>query len=358
MKKIIYLLAGVALAAGFSSCEDDKEPQFKVPAADSMVINTPPMQDQLLVTTNNMEDKSTFVLTTSQPDYGYSAVANYGAQMSVTGEFKEATETEPATYVTLENQTPTNAVMSLRTYDLAVGISELLGISSEEDWANYDGPTEIPVYFKATCEVPGIENSFVRSGNTVAYNKVTVIYAVPTPGFIFITGHIENAEGVANGFQEPSEASKAFYDTNDFKLYEPVIGSKVYANRFQVPAVADVDAALGNVDDQKQWRFFSELVGWDTIMKDGKPVQFGSAEANFFVLGITGDFVDGLYKGDAVPGQGNWGVAYAQKTWLTMVVDLQDISKPKVYYKEGAYDVTLELNGEGLWVPVYNEISE
>lgn len=358
MKKIIYLMAGVALAAGVSSCEDDKEPLFKVPAADSMVINTPPLQDQLLVTTNNMEDKTTFVLTTSQPDYGYSAVATYGAQMSLTGEFKDATETEPATYVSLENQTPSSAVMSLRTYDLAVGICDLLGIASEEDWANYDGPTEIPVYFKATCEIPGIADSFVRSGNTVTYNKVSVIYAVPTAGFIYITGHILNAEGVANDFKEPSEASKAFYDTNDFKLYEPVIGSKVYANRFIVPAVDDLDAALGNVDLQKQWRFFSELVGWDTINKDGKPVQFGSAEANFYVLGITGDFADGLYTGDAVPGQGNWAVAYAEKTWMTMVVDLQDINKPKVYYKEGAYDVTLEANSEGLWLPVFTEISE
>ncbi len=346
-------MAGVALAAGFSSCEDDKEPMFTVPAENSMVINTPPLQDQLLVTTANMEDKSTFVLTTSQPDYGYSAVATYGAEMSLSETFTEATETEPANYVTLENQTATSAIMSLRTYDLAVGICELLGIDSPEAWANYTGPTEIPVYFRATCEITGIENSFVRSGNVVSYNKVQVIYAVPTAGNIFITGHVMNAEGVLNNFQEPSMASKEFYDTNDFKLYEPVIGSKVYANRFLIPAVDDLEAALGDVNSQKQWRFFSELVGWDTINKDGKPVQFGSNPANFFILPITPDFVDGVYNGAAVPGQGNWGVAFAEDTWMTMVVDLQDLSKPVVTYKVGAWNVELELNGSGMWQPVF-----
>lgn len=348
-------MAGIALAAGFTSCEDDKDPQFKVPAENSMVINTPALQDQLLVTTNNMEDKSTFVLTTSQPDYGYAAIATYGAEMSLTPDFVEETENSPANYIVLENQNPSSAVMSIRTYDLAVGICNLLGIESESDWANYDGPTEIPVYFRATCEIEGVANSFCRSGNTVSYNRVTVIYAVPTPGAIYITGHVKNAAGVENGFKEPSVAAKDFYDENDFKLYEPVIGSKLYANSFLVPAVDDVEAALADVNLLKQWRFFSELVGWDVINKDGKPVQFGSHTDNFYILGITNDFVDGLYSNGAVPGQGNWGVAYSEDTWMTMVVDLQNLAAPVVYYKVGKWDVSLELNSSGMWQPVWNE---
>lgn len=344
------------MTACLTSCEDSKEPVYHAPT--SMTVNTPGLKDQLLVPTGNMEDKSTFLLTTSQPDYGYSAIAVYGAQMSLSPNFKDATDNEPASYVTLENQNPSSAVMSLRLYDLAVGMCQLLGIESEDDWADYKGAAEIPVYFRATCELAGVAGSFIASSNSVSYNKVRVVYAVPTAGFIYITGKIENADGVANGFKEPSEASKEFYDENDFKLYEPVIGSKVYANSFVIPKVDDYDAALADPDLTIQWRFFSELVGWDVKVKDGKPVQFGSNEANFYVQSITTDFVDGLYTGPAVTGQGNWGVVFPQKEWLTMVVDLQDVNNAKVYYKEGRFDVDLELNSGGLWQPVWNAPAE
>lgn len=225
MNKLIYLLAGTLIATAFTACENEKEPVYHNPT--SLKINTPALQNQYLATSADIENRSTFVLETSQPDYGYSAIATYGAQMCLSADFKEATDNEEANYVTLTNQDPNNAVMSLRTYDLAVGICKLLGIQSEEDWAAYQGSKEIPVYFRATCEIPGVEGSFIVSDNAVTYNKVQVLYAVPTAGYIYIVGTV-------TGEKTPDAAQKSYYD--NFRLTEPVIGSKVYAGSFLFPA--------------------------------------------------------------------------------------------------------------------------
>lgn len=264
--------------------------------------------------------------------------------MCLSADFKEATDNEEANYVTLTNQDPNNAVMSLRTYDLAVGICKLLGIQSEEDWAAYQGSKEIPVYFRATCEIPGVEGSFIVSDNAVTYNKVQVLYAVPTAGYIYIVGTV-------TGEKTPDAAQKSYYD--NFRLTEPVIGSKVYAGSFLFPA-CDPSKDPTKVDDQSWFRFYTELNGWDD-----KNAQFGSNEANFFNLGIGDDFVDGLYTGKAVwGGQGNWTIWFAEDTWMTLVCSLEQDKSPVVWFKYGKYDVTLETNTDGLLTPVFNEPGE
>lgn len=342
MNKLIYLLAGTLIATAFTACENEKEPVYHNPT--SLKINTPALQNQYLATSADIESRSTFVLETSQPDYGYSAIATYGAQMCLSADFKEASDNEEANYVTLTNQDPNNAVMSLRTYDLAVGICKLLGIQSEEDWAAYQGSKEIPVYFRATCEIPGVEGSFIVSDNAVTYNKVQVLYAVPTAGYIYIAGTL-------TGEKTPDSTQKSYYD--NFRLTEPVIGSKVYAGSFLFPA-CDPSKDPTKVDDQSWFRFYTELNGWDD-----KNAQFGSNEANFFNLGIGDDFVDGLYTGKAVwGGQGNWTIWFAEDTWMTLVCSLEQDKSPVVWFKYGKYDVTLETNTDGLLTPVFNEPGE
>lgn len=348
MKKFLYLLAGAMVASAMSSCEDDKEPVYKAPT--TFEVNTPTMQDQYLATTANMDDQSTFQLVCkSQPDYGYSAVADYNAQVSLTNDFSEGK------YVTLENQDVHNSVMRLRTYDLACAICSLLGINDEDDWAAYEaagGALEIPVYFKATCELAGVAGSFIASSNTVAYNKVQVQFSVKRAGYIFVVGKLygfdEAGEKGYIDFTTPTADNRAHL-MKYARLIEPVIGSKVYAGTFIVPKVDNVEAALGNPDDQMQWRFFTDLKGWDDLT-----VQVGSNVANFYVEPITALFKDGLYEHDAVYGQGNWGVAYAADTYMTMVVDLQNVTAPKVYFKEGNWSVGLDQNSAGLWVPAFS----
>lgn len=339
MKKFIYLLAGLALSIGFTSCEDAKEPQYHTPDQASFKINTPAFQNTYLATTGDMEDKTTFNLFCSQPDYGFSAVCEYGVQVSLTDKFIDATEAQEANYLTLANQNASQSAMTFRTYDLAVAMTELLGIHNPEDDAAYDGPRVLPVYFRATCRIPGVQGSEVVSENVVALNSVQYSYAIPTAGVIFIVGHLTNIEnGAVNEFQEPSSGFAEFY--NDFKLVEPEIGCKLYAGSYRLKVCSGGDL---NPDNCAQFRFFTELKGWAD-----KSVQVASNPADFYVENITGSFVDGLYSGNATYGQGNWGI-YTESTddadrEYTFVVGLQDKANPKVWFKKGVWNVEVVLD--------------
>lgn len=351
MKKFTYLCVGLALAAAVTSCEDAKEPKYKAPT--TFTINTPALQDEVLVTTGDQDDKSTFNLFCSQPDYGFSAVCEYGVQVSLTNQFIDEDEENgvAATYCTLTNQAASQSAMSFRTYDLAVAMTELLDITNREEYDAYIAagkPTVMPLYFRATCRIPGVKGSEIVSSNTVTYNAVTFSYAIPTAGIIYIAGHVTNPEtGVSNDFKEPSSGFAEFY--KDFELVEPVIACKLYAGTF---ILKESEPNKGIPDDCAQFRFFTELNGWGDVA-----VQVGSHEGDFYVEPITDLFVDGLYTGNAVYGQGNWGIytegwTEAERTY-TLVVGLQDKANPKVWFKQGVWDVEVELDANNNNAPKF-----
>lgn len=352
MKKFIYLLAGVTLSAAFTSCEDAKEPQYHTPDAASFTINTPALQDQFLATTNDMDNKETFDLFTSQPDYGFSAVCEYGVQMSLSSTFTDATDTQDANYITLSNQSASQSAMSFRTYDLAVAMTKLLGITDDDSYQAYvdgGGAMVMPVYFRATCRIPGVTGSEIVSSNVTSYNKVQFSYAIPKAGFIYICGHVTDpVSGTIQAFQEPSSGNAEYF--NDFKLVEPVIGCKLYAGYYILRAAA---GPADNTDNNSQWRFFTELNGWG----DTK-VQIASNTPDFYVEPITDLFVDGLYQGSAVYGQGNWGYWAEEETPMTFVVSLQDKDHPKVWYKVGQWDVNVVLDQNNMNAPEFVEHAE
>lgn len=361
MKKIIYMMAGVALASAVSSCVDTEKPVFQVPneeTAKNFIINQSPFQNEFLSTTGDLEDKSTFNIDLKgQPDYGFPTQANYAAQVSLSETFTDEVKDEagnvvtPANYATLANQVANSPSMSIRKYDLAVAMCSLLGIDSAEAWDEYlanDGATTgLTIYLRGTCEIAGVPSSFVATSNCVSFTNVQLCYAVPTYGTIFICGD-------CNGFKEPAAANAEFY--KDFVCVEPEIGSKIYAGTFTMPATADCHNSQTEtgVDFTTQWRFFTELCGWG----DGSK-QIGSNEADFYKVDITNAFTDGLnngskYTGDAVYGKGNWGVLLEKATDITVAVSLVDANKPKVYYCIGKWDVTVGLSATGIREPVFS----
>ena len=352
MKKIIYMMAGVALASAVSSCVDTEKPVFQMPNEE------PPFQNEFLSTTGDLEDKSTFNIDLKgQPDYGFPTQANYAAQVSLSETFTDEVKDEdgnvvtPANYATLVNQSANSPSMSIRKYDLAVAMCTLLGIDSPESWDEYlanDGATNgLTVYLRGTCEIAGVPSSFVATSNCVSFTNVQLSYAVPTFGTIYICGD-------CNGFKEPSSANAEFY--KDYVCVEPEIGSKIYGGTFTMPATADChDAATETgVDFTTQWRFFTELSGWG----DGSKM-IGSNEADFYKVDITDKMTDGLadgskYTGDAVYGKGNWGILLEEATQITVAVSLVDANKPKVYFCIGKWDVTVGLSATGIREPVFS----
>ncbi len=378
MKQYISLMAGALMAAGLTSCVDTEKPVFQTPT--TFTINTPGLQDQLLQTTGDMDSKETFMLYCSQPDYGFATKCAYTAQVSLSGEFtdEEVNEngdvTKPASYVTISNQEGSSAAMRFKTYDLAVAMCQLLGITNPKDkdwdaeqaWADYianGGATEMKVFFKATCEITGVADSFIASSNTVSYNKVGLSFANPKPGVIYPVGDMtcwtvanDPNSGVVKGnaFMEPRSANKDFYE--DYKLIEPEIGCKLYAGNYWMPATDDIrpeNKDKGN-DYTTQFRFFTELVGWDHPAS-----EIASNVANFYVESINDKFSDGFNDGsiaklNAVYGDGSWGF-FLDKTYaMTFVVSLEDSSKPVVWVKVGTWNVTVGLDDKGIKEPVFD----
>lgn len=352
MKKFIYLLAGLTLTASFTSCEDSKEPKYKAPT--TFTINAPALQNQVLVTSGDQDDKSTFNLFCSQPDYGFSAVCEYGVQVSLTKDFIDATDVQDANYVALSNVSASQSAMSFLKYDLAVAMTELLGLETIEEAEAYDGPDMMPVYFRGTCRVPGISGSEIVSSNVVCYDKVEFHYAIPTAGIIFICGDITNpVTGETQSFKEPSEGFATLYKEN-FTLVEPVIACKLYAGTY---ILKECSGGADNVDNCATFRFFTELNGWSDAS-----VQVASNPADFYNEPITNLFVDGLYTGTAVYGQGNWAIYTdspdpAERAY-TFVVGLQDKDHPKVWFKKGTWDVEVVLDASNNNEPKFVEPAE
>lgn len=228
MKKISIFLACVAAVLGFTSCEQDRDPVYKAPT--TFVLNTPALQTQYL----NLTEGNTFELTASQPDYGYAAIADYSAEVSLNENFSTF-EPLATTGASLHS-----ACMVFNDADLAVALCKLHGFDSEETYQ--DVPAE-RVYFRAVCKLNGVEGSEIKS-NVVYLDKVKFYFAVPQPNFIYLVGQPE-------GWAGPTESNAAHYA--DWRLFEKQdeIGSGIYYGTFEVGA------------DQTTFRFYTALTGWD-----------------------------------------------------------------------------------------------
>lgn len=319
-------MAMVAMVLGLSSCKQEDEPKYHAPT--TFTIAQPALQDQAFRTMTEMTDKETFDLFCTQPDYGYSAICEYSALVSLNPD-APIEDWKP-----LINENPTSAQMAIKTYELGVAINQLLNV---EDYADFEArglyDKEFKCYFKAVCEIPGVEGSKIISSNTVTYNKVMINYAEKTAAWIYICGDVENPDtGVANGFTAPSVNNYDLYK-NNFALYEPEdkIGEKLYVGVFNITPKDSALAGGTTVDDCAQFRFFTDLLGWVA------DASLGSNEADFYCDPITDKYVAG-FSGDIVAqGLGNWGILVTEKTPVTIVVDQTNL---KIWVKEGAHEVS------------------
>lgn len=238
--KIFALAALTAAMAGTTACSDVTEPVYKDPNAASFLLNTPPMQDQYLLLT---EDGTFEIVCNGQPDYGFSAITNYGAEVSLTEDFAESKTLTPTGTGTLSR-------MTFKAEDLAIAMCQLNGVTSEDDYVDMG---EQKVYFRGTASISGIPSSYVTTANTVTLNRVQAYFALPQPGAIWCIGNYPN------GWKEPAEANKEIL--KPFRLLElpEEIGSKVY---------------YGQIDFQENdiiFRFYQFLSGWDAGDSWGAP---------------------------------------------------------------------------------------
>lgn len=324
MKKLSIILALAAVVLGFSSCKQEDNPQYHNPT--TFTVSTPAMQDVEFETAQEMTDAATFNLFCTQPDYGYSAICKYSALVSLDPNAPEEK------WVALENQNPASAAMSIKTFDLGIALIKLSEIYSQEEFeAATLSQKPVKAYFRAVCEIEGIEGSRIVSQNAVSYNAVRVRYAEKKAAWIYICGDVRNPETlVEDGFKGPNAANYDHYK-NNFALYEPAekIGEKLFVGVFDLKPKNDPTAS--EADQCSQFRFFTELLGWVA------DASLGSNEADFYCFIVTDKWEAG-FTGDIIPqGLGNWGVKVDEYSPVTIVVDTQN---NKVYIKKGVHNVT------------------
>lgn len=294
MKKLSIILALAAVALGFSSCSEDRDPVLQKPT--TFVLNVPEMADQYI----NLQEGSVLELVCSQPDYGYSAVANYSAEMSLTEDFAESRA--------LEAKNSTQARMQLDQAAIAVALCELNGFDSEDNYKDL-GPQK--VYFRAVCQLNNVPDTRIVS-NVVAYNHIKGYFAIPTPGFIYLVGAPE-------GWAGPTESNAGHYA--DWRLYEPAsaIGSKVYSGVFNIDA------------GQAMFRFHTALTGWDTdsygSQADDNPIEY--------------QLVDGSFAGQVVKGKGSFSFPDWAGGEMTITVDMSDPGNITLQVLEGNHAITV-----------------
>ncbi|MDE6228117.1 MAG: SusE domain-containing protein [Muribaculaceae bacterium] len=276
-------MAATCAVLGMASCSQDRDPVLQKPT--EFVLNVPAMQNQYI----ELTDGNVLELVSSQPNYGYSAVANYSAEMSLSEDF--------STFETIVPSDNHQARMNLKQADIATALCVLHGVDSEEAFATAYPDGVMPfekVYFRAVCELEGVEGTRITS-NVVAYDNIKGYFAVPVPGYIYLVGSPE-------GWSGPTESNADHYA--DWRLFEPAdaIGSHVYVGTFELP-------------DAPSFRFYTQLTGWDA---DSYGYQEADEETDF--PDVTGDFTGVLVKG-----KGSFKFSNLPAGKYTIVVDMSDM---------------------------------
>lgn len=113
MKKIYIIFLLLASLGMLWSCQEDEQVVLKHP--DSFVLNVPKYASGIY----DLKNMETIEFTTSQPDYGFTAVANYSVEISLTEDFAKS-DTLPGTY--------TSAKFNVQAADIALALMGLYGI--------------------------------------------------------------------------------------------------------------------------------------------------------------------------------------------------------------------------------------
>ncbi len=233
--KIYTVMACAAVLCGAASCDQVTEPVLQKPDPATFQIYAPAMQDQYIQLT---EDGTFELVLNGQPSYGFSAVTQYRAQVSLDGNFDEnSPELTPTGTGTLSR-------MTLSQLDLAEAITKLHGWEEKEDYVDQG---EEKVYFRGVAYIEGIEESWVATSNSTSLNRVQSFFSVPKPGQIWVIGNY------AGDWISPEAAQEAALEPYALSEKDDEVRSKIYYGNITF-TVEDAGCIF---------RFYTALDGWD-----------------------------------------------------------------------------------------------
>lgn len=243
--KIFSAVVCFAAMSLFTGCSDVTDPKFHTPDAESFLINTPPFLNQYY----GLSEDGTFELTLNgQPDYGFSAITQYRALVSLTGKF----DTEADYRVLTPTGSGTLSKMTIKDNDLAMAMCDLRGITEK---SQYTDAGEQKVYFKGAAYIDGLTDaegnnrSYVVTSNTVTLNRVQGYLALPIPGVIYVIGNYTGS------WISPDAGNESQLEPYSLSESVDAIGSKVY--------YGTIDFQPTNADEGSIFRFYTALTGWD-----------------------------------------------------------------------------------------------
>ena len=181
LKSTLLLLCAVCL---FTACDDDNDSNPTLQTPTSFRLNVP-------ATTNSVIDlaNSTKInLTCNQPDYGFPAQTVYTVDVATKPDMSDA--------VTLSSKFPTTK-LDLDAAEVAATLTSQMVAQGKKD---SDFPMTIPVYFRAKAFVTAaasstgepVDSSTVVYSNTVALNKVNLVFSLPPvhcPDNLYVVGN-------------------------------------------------------------------------------------------------------------------------------------------------------------------------
>lgn len=233
MNKFSILSVSLALAVGFSACDETKDdnPVLRTHEGQPMVefLNTPTMQNMYIdLTEENASDN--LHMTCSQPEeYGMATTVNYFVQVSLEKAFTQYSEIE-AGFTDCAQINPTNdgvseAICSIIQDKIRLQIGNPEHELTTEDVKAYNDGDFYPVYMRLRSQVVGIPYNPVEGtdyvSNIVEYKHIRVNYMALTvpdkPSGIFLRGTM-NDWGAPAPYEFYTTKVKGTYITNVLTL--------------------------------------------------------------------------------------------------------------------------------------------
>ncbi len=173
MKKIYNITILLACLGICWACQKDDKVVLQQP--ESFVLNTPKYASGIY----DLKNTETIEFTTSQPDYGFTAAAVYGVEVSLTSDFKNAVAL-PGNY--------TSAKFNINAADLALALVGMHNVTEESDY-----PAEPhPLYVRLSSVLNSKEVGKVYS-NVVTLPHVKGYFALDPmvmPAEMYIIGNV------------------------------------------------------------------------------------------------------------------------------------------------------------------------
>jgi len=174
---IIILLAGLTF---FGACTTDLSDHPVVATPGSFVLNTPTYVSGIY----DLRNTETVLLTTSQPNYGFTAATTYSVQVSTESSFTDFA-TLPTSYTT--------ARMEVSASEMATVLVGLLGITEEADFPTDPFPVYIRLAAVLTDNTGQVLSNTQTLSNIIELPQVLSYFALPSmtmPDNIYLTGNV------------------------------------------------------------------------------------------------------------------------------------------------------------------------